>query len=806
MTNNKEEKPYKEELDKAWKKFEENKFDKAIELANKIITKHPGAIGAIALIAHIDFENNDYKKSVEGFEKCIKLDIEQKSLGYLYYWIGRIYDYYGSEPENELHDTDKANEYFKKALKHNNYPPDLILRVLRTKTNSSAQKSIIQRGIKEFPKFITFYARLYSASKIKGNTSLIKTLKEGYANTKSYTIGFLIGKYFEENKNYVEAISYYNECLQLITTDSEKKYFYHSLGTTNFRNGKLKEAIEYFAKITDSEHSSFSTVSLLQAAFICLIDNNKEQAIHYLEKIRIDEDFFQIDLNDNLVWLESEYPTDIKLILDFKVFEKWLRELRKDLKGERKDNVSIILVLIYKHNNKYYDRFRVIKQLVNDYSQEYLLDEYIDSYSDYYYYLEETNKDIKNLYTNLINDISNSYSIKQKLVSSYTLKTIIKHLFSKEEFGKVIRISNLLNPDEISEVDFWFELAYSFGKTGDKINSQKAYKLEIEKNPKSGASYNNLSLIYEKNDELGEALKCISEARKLEPDKELYERNFNRIKQKLNEETIKNQEFKKSIDNLENETDFAVSKLSYFVSNIKSDPNFKNNKLPIANWMFPKVIGTNKELAHSLKDQWLDKGYLYKTDERTDNNVIYYSLNPFIEKALEKISACKVDEKWINGITSISKEVLEEIDYAENILKISRINKKYKEYILRDYKELTINYLLKNEKATLILAGSLTEYLLTYYCEKKKVTKITYLSPKGKPITKKLYDCVLDDLIKYFEAESLLKSEFYHLNNLSRIYRNYVHPGKELRDIDELNINKAKICFIGVSELLKKII
>lgn len=806
MTKSKEEKPYKEELDKAWKKFEENKFDEAIELANKTITKHPGVIRAIALIAHIDFEKNDYKKSVEGFEKCTHLDTEQKNLGYFYYWIGRIYDYYGFEPENELHDTEKANEYFKSALKHNNYPPDLILRVLRTKKNAASKKSIIQRGIKEFPNFITFYTKLFNTSKIEGNLSLISTLKEGYANTKSYTLGFLIGKYFEENKNYVEAISYYNEGLQLVATDSEKKYFYHSLGTTNFRNGKLKDAIEYFAKTTDFEYTSFTIVSLLEAAFTCLTDNNKEQAIHYLEKIRIDEDFFQIELADNLVWLESEYTTDKELIIDFKTFEKKLRELRNGLKGEIKDNISLILILIYRYNNKYYDRFRVTKQLVDDYSQEYLLDEYINSYSDYFDYLEETNRDIKNLYTNLINDISNSYSIKQKLVSSYTLKSIIKHLFAKEEFGKVIRIGNLLNPEEISEVDFWFELAYSFGESGDSANAQKSYKIEIEKNSKSGASYNNLSIILEKNDELVEAFKCISEARKLEPDKEIYERNFNRIKQRLNEEKIKNQEFKKSIENIENETDFAISKLSYFITNIKTDPNFKNNKLPIANWMFPKFIGANKEMAHSLKDQWLDKGYLYKTDERTDNNVVYYSLNPLIEKALERNTACKVDEKWIDGITSISKEVLEEIDYPENILKISRINKKYKEYILRDYKELTVNYLLKNEKATLILAGSLTEYLLTYYCEKKKITKITYLSPKGKSITKKLYDCVLDDLIKYFEAESLLKTEFYHLNNLSRIYRNYVHPGKELRDVDELNINKARICFIGVSELLKKII
>jgi len=805
MSKTKKEKPYQVELDKAWKEFGENNFENASKLANKIIAEHSDAIGAFALIAHIDFENNKYEESVSKFKKCLDLDKEQKNQGYLYYWIGRIYDYYGFDSKNTIHDRDKANDFFEKALEHKNYPPDAIIRALRNKTNSD-EEILLLRGIKEFPDFITFYARLFSNSKIENNTSLLEILKKGYSNTKSYTLGFLIGKYYEENQKYDEAISNYNICLNEVSNDSEKKYFYQSLGFTYFKNGKLNESLEYFGKASDTDNSFFSTISILQASYICLLENKKGLAIEYLEKLRLEEDFFQIDLNDNLVWLESEYPTDIKHIIDFKIFEKGLRELRKEISDERKDIVGQVLVVIFKNNCKFYDRFRVLKQLVNDYSQDYILDEYIDSYSDYFEHLKDSKKEIKSLYSNLINDISNSFSIKQKLVSSYTLKSIIKHLFSNEDFGKITRIGNLLNPDEISKVDFWFELAYSFGETGDKSNARKAYVAEIEINPESSASYNNLSIIYEKNEEFNEALKCISEARKLEPDKELYERNFNRIKQLVNEDNQRKLEFEKSINNLENETDFAISKLGYFINNIKSDSNFANNCIPIANWMFPKLIGANKELANSLKEQWLDKGYISKTNERTDNNVIFYSLNPFIENAIEKLNACKVDEKWVNGFSSITKDVLEEISYPDNILRISKINKKYRGFILRDYKELCINYLLKNEKATLILAGSLTEYLLTYYCEKKKMQSISYLSPKGKTITKKLYDCVLDDLIKYFEAENILKADSFHLNNLARIYRNYVHPGKELRDSDELNINKANICFIGVSELLNKIV
>lgn len=804
MTN-KEEKPYQKLLDSAWDEFGKNEFDKAEESADKIIEKYPDAIGAIALKSHISLEKNRYEDSLKGFETCLELDIEQKNHGYLNYWIGRVYDYYGFDKRNPIYDTNKAVEFYEKALKYKNYPPDLILKILRKKT-VNAQKILIERGIKEFPDFTSFYVRLFSLSNLISNSSLLDILRDGYAKSKSYTIGFLIGRYFEENKNYPEAISAYTEFSELITTEAEKKYFFYSLATTHFKKGEFKKAIEYFVKISEIDFGNISIIALLQAVYICIVDEDKELATAIIEKIQIKDTFFQTDFDDNLVWLESEYPIELCHIIDFKILEKSLRDLKKDVRTELNENISLILLLILKRSGKHFDRYRIFRQFIGEYSQDYLLEEFADCYYDYAHSLIDKDKDISSLYKNVLDDLIDSTNIRQKLVNSSILDTIIDYLFSKKEYEKVIRIGKALSPEEISKVDFWFKLAYSYGETEDVLNAQRAYEYEIKQNPKSSASLNNLSLIHEKKGNYEEALHCISEAKKLEPDKELYERNFNRIKQSLNEKLQKDQEFKESIASLENETDFAISRLTYFIQNLKSETNFINNKLPIANWMFPKLIGLNKELANSLKEQWLSKRYIVKTNEKAENNVAVYLVNPFIEKSLEKITVCKVDDKWINGITAITKEVLDEIDYFNNILKINKVNKKYKDFILRDYKELTINFLLKNEKATLIIAGSLTEYLLTYYCEKKRIMTISYQSTKGKTINKKLYDCVLDDLINYFESNSLLKSEFYHLNNLSRIYRNYVHPGKELRDTDELNMNKAKICFIGVSELLKKII
>ncbi|RZJ44543.1 MAG: hypothetical protein EOO19_11860 [Chryseobacterium sp.] len=109
-----------------------------------------------------------------------------------------------------------------------------------------------------------------------------------------------------------------------------------------------------------------------------------------------------------------------------------------------------------------------------------------------------------------------------------------------------------------------------------------------------------------------------------------------------------------------------------------------------------------------------------------------------------------------------------------------------------------------HEKATIVLSGSLVELLLIYYCEKKKMMTITILDSKGSPKKKKLYECVLIDLIEFVEQTKPFGNDFFHLSNLSRIYRNFIHPGRELKD--SLDKSKAEICFVGTREILNRII
>ena len=95
--------------------------------------------------------------------------------------------------------------------------------------------------------------------------------------------------------------------------------------------------------------------------------------------------------------------------------------------------------------------------------------------------------------------------------------------------------------------------------------------------------------------------------------------------------------------------------------------------------------------------------------------------------------------------------------------------------------------------------------MLTYYCEKKKLKAIPVKGSNGNLKNKQLYDCVLNDLISYIHDKNYFGNDFHHLGNLARIYRNFIHPGLEIKS--NVNIkSKADLCFLSTKEILAKII
>jgi hypothetical protein len=244
--------------------------------------------------------------------------------------------------------------------------------------------------------------------------------------------------------------------------------------------------------------------------------------------------------------------------------------------------------------------------------------------------------------------------------------------------------------------------------------------------------------------------------------------------------------------------------LKAFIANTKADPECNKWRMPIPRWKFRVLMQTDEQKSLSLLDQWIEKGYLRKTGDRGNYGELVYEINPYLEKGLKGLKKSKVPSKWINGIESLNIEKLEELNFFHILSCIERVKKKYRKLLLRDIEELFLNYLMKNEKAITVLSGSLVEVLLIYYCEKKKINNIVY-QRHSKTISRKLYEADLGDLLSFFEQQKILGDIIIHMGNISRISRNFIHPGKELREAEELNQSKADLCFLSTLEIIRKV-
>jgi len=337
---------------------------------------------------------------------------------------------------------------------------------------------------------------------------------------------------------------------------------------------------------------------------------------------------------------------------------------------------------------------------------------------------------------------------------------------------------------------------------GQYDEAERIYEFILASEPQNAAVLNNLSNLKKAKGEIDLAYDLIQKAFELDPKDEIISRNHENLTLIVREREEIEANYKHALTYLDRENDFVIGKLKAFVNNARKDRDFKNGRMPIPRWKFKVLMGTDDQKARSLLDQWLDKGYLRRTGERGDYNEHIYEINPYLAKALTELKPTKINPKWVTGISDLNASKLEDLDYFEIVARVSKIKRSFRSILLRDIDELFLNYIIGNEKSAVILSGSIVESALIYYCEKKKISKISY-QRHNRTINKKLYDCDLGDLLSFFEQNKLLANVVVHMGNISRVYRNFVHPGKELREAESLNQAKVNLCFMSTLEILK---
>jgi len=409
----------------------------------------------------------------------------------------------------------------------------------------------------------------------------------------------------------------------------------------------------------------------------------------------------------------------------------------------------------------------------------------------------------------------NSKEIKEKIKS-------LKKLYDEEKFDdahaesesfvlelfKEKKYKDIVEADKkLESVPIIFEVAYAYSEMGDENKAEEIYEtiLSFPGEENNSAILNNLSNIKKSKGKIKEAFDLIQKAKKKDTEDEIIDRNYQNLLGIINEQEAIEQNYKNAVSLIQKENDFVIGKLKNFFTNIKKESGLKNNQIAIPNWKFKVLMGTDDQKADSLKKQWIEKGYIRKTDQRTENLVSVYEINCHIEKAIEKAQNTKINKKWIDGFENIDILKLEKIGYFEILPRIRKINKKFKFLLERDFNELTFNYLAGNEKSVIVIAGSSIEAVLIYHCEKKKIKKINY-QIQNKAIQKDLYDCDLGDLLNYFEQGKIMSDLLVHLGNISRIHRNFIHPGKEVREFEKLDQTKSDLCYISAVEIIKKLI
>jgi tetratricopeptide (TPR) repeat protein len=799
-------------FDRAWNDFSNQNYSKSKQICDQIVELNNCHPKAYYLKGLIYFEEGKDEESIENFNKALDCDRDKTLSGKINYQIGKLYDVgYGILEENSFHNPEKAKNYYLNAKHYDTYPADVILR-LAAKSNDIQEKiTLYKEGIEKFPQNPICYLKLANIyeRELQDISTQNKVLHKAYEQVKNLpSVTYSLGVFHYNNAEYSKAREFFVETIELCKKSNlNTSPLFFALANTYYMEDNYNKALDnYQVSISSAEIRSEYLHAFLSTLNVCSKIGKIDILLNPLKKITIDEWIFDFQFGEIIFYLDLHDPFGVPVIFEI---EETLKNL-KILKNTNKDidiskKIYALKSIFFRELEKEYDRIMYLRKYLNYDQSDYVLNELASAYVGYLSYTITNNNSIEHYTKSFTSDIK-EYPRLMNFISKHRIRPIIQQMFEEEHYKETIKIFESLSEEIINDADCWFKIAYSYDELEYFDKAERAYEKNLYINPDCSSSLYNLSLIKRNKGHLEESYKLISSALNLEPEDELYKKNRDMIIEKLNELKQKERSYKSAIASLETENDFSMDRLKTFIIKAKRDPEFSEGKIPIPHWKFPQLMETKKEYANSLKERWLERNYIRKTNDRSQHGANIFEINPLLEKELDRIIAYQLDKNWINSFTAIDTLKLEEVGYFDVLERIKNSNNKYIDLFERDYKELVLNHLMNNRKATIILAGSLIELILIYYCEAEGFESIAFQLPKGKTVTKKIYDCVLSDLINYFEQNKILGQDFSYLSNLSRIYRNFIHPGKELREKQNLDKIKADLCYSSCIEIIRKVL
>jgi tetratricopeptide (TPR) repeat protein len=811
---------YEIKVANAWEKYEKKELPNAKIICAQIKDEFPDKLGANYLLGIIYLDENKFIESSKELKTALKKDKEKKAGGFINYFLGiNSGKQTFSENENQLYNKESSRKYFEEALEYEKYPEDTINELNRIYQNNYKIIQLFKNAIKKFPENINFVFTLsdtyLKTQQLENQEKVLLTAKNEFNSTHLF---YKLSKIELIKKSFKEAREFINKAIEI--NENPKSEFALQLELANilYAEGEIKKAKEIYSDCFNKEKSTDNFWFGLIGVLMCVEDINFDEFTLLIAEMEITNQFIIYDwFGDMPIYFDSQRAIGIDLPVNEKNAIKKLNSLKKtqtdeDILGK----IELLKYSLHKHIGEKTQRLKAIKKSIkqlNTYHYEFILTELSEAYSEVFYDLVESEKSIDKLILEINKTLEEEYSFRKVFIEN--LEVIIEELHSQKKYELIIKLYQNFSKQQIDKADIWFEVGYSFNELGNLEKAKYSYNRSIDIKGESSAVFNNLANIYKNEDKLDEAIDMYQKALSLENDDDLIKNNLENAlnkKKKISNENQKknaiNKTFLNAVELLKSENFFTLESLYSFLLNCRKEEDFDNWHLPIQNEMFPVLMNTNGKKALELKNNWISKNYIIQKEETDEYDIPYFQVNPHIETEVNRlrniVSEINLPQEWLTGLSNISIFQLNELNYSETSKKILKINKKYRPLISRDYNELIFNYLVGNKKSTVVLSGSFVELILTYYCERKKIKKIEYKNAHGKTIKKDLYNCVLFDLISFIDDKKYFGNDFFPLTNLSRVYRNFIHPGVELKN--SLDKTKSDLCFISSIEILRKIL
>lgn len=362
-------------------------------------------------------------------------------------------------------------------------------------------------------------------------------------------------------------------------------------------------------------------------------------------------------------------------------------------------------------------------------------------------------------------------NIYQELIES-----IIQELFKRNKYGVIIRITESIDFKQLDYLKFGFELAYSYKELKKDKEAKKIYEEYMDKYPNSDATINNLGVIYEKEGNLEKALELYEKAENICHNK-IYTNNIERCNNLIEEMKKEEDKFSEALVLFEKENIWVINELKLFYLNCD-----ENNNVICPYKRLPSLLKCSETKAQELLNKFLDKNYIFKNKNHNYNtNSNVYRINKAIYERIKQLEKENIlVSNFTDNLNNFTIENLKNLDYIETQQKLSEIkNQKVKDIFIRDYNELVYNYLSNQSKTVVLMSGTIIELLLLYILELNSISKYN-VGSKSK--NKKIEEMDISEMLEVCTSEKLIHNAPKKFIDGMKNFRNFVHPGKEMRE------------------------